>query len=867
MFFRKRDRDLEEEIASHLRMAAQDSGPDAARREFGNIGLIKEVTREMWGWKSAETLLRDLQYGLRILRKNPGYTLTAVLSLALGIGANTAIFSLIDSIMLQSLPVHNPEELVSLGDPTAVGHLQAGGGGNVRDFSFPFYRRFRAQNNVFSGIFASGRSERLSVNDSDEHPRARFVSDNYFQVLGVSAWRGRTFSGIEPSAIVISYDYWDRAFQRAPDAIGRTLRLNGAPFTIIGVTPRDFFGEVVGYQSDLWLPIEAQPQANPGRNYLESNYFSWLMLMGRLKPGVSLAQATAVTNTVGLSIRQELAVASAKPGSAKTPNNEKIAVQTAARGFSRIRRSFSKPLWLLMILVGLVLLICCTNVANLQLARATSRSREMGLRLAIGASRVRLLRQLMTESLVLALLGAAAGLFLAHWIGHFLLRLVASQGRAPIVFHLSGTALLFTAALALAAGLLFGLAPSLYATKSSVANSLKTSKSGTQRLEKSLVVFQIVLSWVLLFGSGLFIRTLQNLESANIGYQRDHLFVADLDIVAAGYTDAKLNPITRRLLDKLSNTPGVNKATVSENGLFSGTESSADVLVEGFTPLTDADKSANADRVGPGYFETLGTPIVVGRGIGPQDNESTPRVAAINESMARFYFGNHNPIGRHFSSDHGKTWTTIVGIVQDAKQRDLREPAARRFYTAYFQHENDDPIDSMRLEVRTQLPAETIRRVIKSVDATLPVQNISPMQTLIEDDLQQERLIAKLSGAFSVLALLLASVGLYGVMSYLTQRRTVEVGIRMALGASSGSVVKMVLREALTITSAGLAVGITAAFFLFKLVANSLYGVEAFDPLTLTGASCVIFTAAILAAWIPARRAAKVDPMVALRAD
>ena len=623
MFFRKRDRELDEEIASHLRMAAQDSGPDAARREFGNIGLVKEVTREMWGWKSGETLLRDLQYGLRILRKNPGYTLTAVLSLALGIGANTAIFSLIDSIMLQSLPVHHPQELVSLGDPTAVGHLQAGGGGNERDFSVPFYRRFRAENTVFAGILASGRSERLSLDDSDEHPRARFVSDNYFQVLGVPAWRGRTFSGPEPSAIVISYDYWERAFQRAPSAIGRKLRLNGAPFTIIGVTPRDFFGEVVGYQSDLWLPLEAQPQANPGRNYLESNYFSWLMLMGRLKPGVSLAQAAAVTNTVGLSIRKELAIASAKPGDSKTPNNEKIAVQPAAGGFSRIRHSFSKPLWLLMMLVGLVLLICCTNVANLQLARAASRSREIGLRLAIGASRARLLRQLLTESLLLALLGASAGLLIAHWMGNLLLRLVADGNRLPIAFHLSGTALLFTALLALAAGVLFGLAPALYATQTSVVQSLKKSKTGTQRLEKSLVVFQIVLSWVLLFGSGLFIRTLQNLETANVGYQRDHLFVADLDIVAAGYTDAKLNPIGRRLLDKLNSTPGIARASVSENGLFSGTESSADLLVEGYTAQTDAAKSANADRVGPAYFETLGTTIVSGRGIGPQDNEHT----------------------------------------------------------------------------------------------------------------------------------------------------------------------------------------------------------------------------------------------------
>jgi predicted permease len=550
-----------------------------------------------------------------------------------------------------------------------------------------------------------------------------------------------------------------------------------------------------------------------------------------------------------LSIKKELAV----KGKAVAP--EKIAVQPAAGGFSRIRRSFSKPLFMLMSLVVLVLLICCTNVANLQLARAASRAREIGLRLAIGASRGRLLRQLMTESLMLAVAGGVLGLSVAVWVGHLLLRLVASEGRTLIAFHLSGTALFFTASLAITAGVLFGLAPAFHAI-----SGVKESKSGAHRFEKSLVAFQIVLSWVLLFGSGLFIRTLQNLETADVGYRRDHLIIAEIDAPASGYTDAKLNPIGRRLLDKLD-------GTISENGLFSGTESSTDVLIEGFTPRSDADKSANSDRVGPNYFETLGTPIVAGRGIGEQDIDGAPRVAVINESMARFYFRNENPVGRRFSWDKGKTWLTIVGVVRDAKQRNLREPAVRRFYTSYFQHKNDDPIDGMRLEIRTQLSAESIRRAIESVDPNVQIKSISTAQSLIEDDLQQERLVAKLSGAFSALALLLASIGLYSVMSYLTQRRTIEVGIRMALGASRSSVVNMVLREALMITSAGLAAGFIAALFLGKLVSSSLYGIQALDPISITAASIVIFAAAVTSAWLPARRAARVDPIVALRAE
>jgi predicted permease len=870
----RRDRELEEELAIHLRMATSDIGEDAARRQFGNVGLIREVTRGMWRFASWEAFQQDVRYALRVLGKNPGYLLTGVLSLALGIGANTAIFSLIDTIMLKSLPVSHPEELVSIGDPSSVGRVHGGSIGDVDIFSYPFYLRLREQNSIFTGVYAAGRSEQLNLEDSSEHPLARLVSDNYFSVLGVTPLLGRTFEKADEPVVIISFDYWERHFQRAPDVVGRKLRVNGAAFTIIGVTPREFFGDVVGFPSDLWFPIEMQPRANPGRNYLNKADVQWLLLMGRLKPGVSLAQAEAVTNTVGLGIlKQELT--SPALGDLKSLGKKRIAVQPAAGGFSHIRHAFSKPLFLLMILVGLVMLICCTNVANLQLARATSRAREIGLRLAIGASRGRLLRQLMTESLVLAVAGGAAGLLLAVWIGHLLLGLIARDDRLPLEFHLSGTTLLFTLALSITASLFFGLAPAFYATKASVFSNLKESKSGrshggAQRFEKGLVVFQIVLSWVLLFGSGLFIRTLQNLENSDVGYRRDQLLVVELDPLTSGYKGERLIQLGTRLLDKLNGSPGIRRVTISENGLFSGTESISGLQVPGFIARSDEDKLSRFDRVGPGYFETIGTPILAGRGIEARDMANAAKVAVLNEAMARFYFPNVNPLGRRISTDDGKTWVTVIGVVRDAKQNNLREPAIRRFYSQ-FAPSNDDPISSMRLEFRADGPrsqAEAlIRRQIKSVDPKLQIASIAAAQTLIENELLQERLIAKLSSAFSLLALLLAAIGLYGVMSYLTQRRTMEMGIRLALGASRGSVTSMILREALTVTLSGLAVAIVAAAFLGKLVANSLYGVAASDPLTAGLASIAILAAAFLAGWFPAHRASRVDPMIALRTE
>lgn len=872
---KRKQEELDEEIASHLRMAEQDSGRDQARVEFGNVGLVKEVTREMWGHGSWERLWQDLRYALRVLQKNKGYAITAVLSLALGIGANTAVFSLIDAVMLELLPVMNPQELVSLGDPTAVQSLSIGTGGNTKIFSYQFFKRFREQNGVFSDLYATGRCERLDLNNGAEHPTARFVSNNFFSVLGVVPAPGRAFLPEDREAVVISYDFWRRRFPDTAEIVGQKLTLNRRDFVIVGIAPRNFFGDVVGYESDLWLPMEAQPDLNPGHNYVTQANAFWLELMGRPKPGVTLAQISHAANTLGIQIIREQAAAFSLPEELQSLRSKRIAVQSGAAGFSRIRHSFSPMLKILMALVALVLLICCANVANLQMARAVSRGREMGLRLAIGANRARLLRQLLTESAVLSVAGGAAALLAGYWMSRFLLQLTAHNNRLPFQPRLSTTALLFTAAVSALSMLIFGLAPALFATKGDVAAHIKEtktgrSKGGAQRFEKGLVALQIVFSLMLLYGSGLFVRTLRNLEKSDVGYRRENLLIMDVDPWASGYKETQITPFTKNLTAALRALPGVSQVSFSENGLFSGTESQTVTAVEGFTPRTPDDAQSRSDRVGPDYFSTVGIPILAGRQITEQDSPNAPQVAVVNEAFARFYFPNRQAIGRHISDPDGAGLRTIVGVVGTVKQRELREPAARRIYMPYWQAASDPPA-SLRFEIRTAsnlgLMETAVRQAAHKVDSALNSPRIAWSQTLIEDELEVERIIAKLSGFFSMLALLLASIGLYGVMSYLTARRTTELGLRMALGATRSSVVTLILKEAFSIALVGLLIGIACAFAVGKLTANVLYGVGAFDPVTVALATGIICLAATFASWLPARRASRVDPMIALRSE
>ena len=903
----KREAELEEEIQSHLNMAEQDrvergegseGAREGARREFGNAGLVKEITREMWGWGTIEKLQQDLRYGVRTLRKNVAFTTVAVLSIALGVGANTAIFSVINAVMLKSLPVKEPQTLAVVGSTTRVGSVSEGGG-RADLYSYPFFQKFRERQQAFTDVYATGRSEALNVSLARENgqdasspssnaseTRGRFVSGNFFDVLGVHALVGRTFADEETRVAgaapvtVMSYGYWERQFGSDPSMVGKNLVVNGSRFTVIGITPRDFFGDIVGKPTDLWFPITMQAQANPGHDYLKAPTISWLLMMGRLKPGVSLKQAEAGVNVVTPAIFEELFKPTESPEGLAEILKQQVPVSPGARGFSRLREQFSGPLMMLMGIVGLILLICCANVANLQLARAVSRNREMGLRAALGAGHTRLIRQLLTESFLLALAGGAAGLVVAVWGSRLLVRLVSGEGPLPLQTGLDARVLIFTTGISIVAGLLFGLAPAVRATRMDVVTSLKESTTGqadrfTRVFGRLLIVAQIVFSLIVVVAAGLFIRTLRNLENVDVGYARQGLMLVRVDPPAAGYNDARVNELARGLIEKLQAIPGVAAVTVSENGLFSGTNSQSDAQIEGYTTTGVVDRQNDTDRVGPNYFAVVGSPILEGRGFGPQDNESAPKVAVVNERFARYYFPKANPIGHHiiFDADNsdgkGPVPFEIVGVVRDVKESDLREPVPRRFYTPYLQHLPSDPLDAANVEIRTKVPSaalsKEVRRAIHEFNASLPIWSLESADELIDDTLVQERMIAKLSSFFGVLALILAAIGIYGVMSYITARRTAEIGIRLALGAERIAVMGMVLKDTLRLVVIGLLVGVVASVLTAKLFAGTLFGLGAFDPVTTVVAAGVITLAASLAAYLPALRAARVSPTVALR--
>jgi predicted permease len=896
LFLRQRvEAELHAELAFHLEQQtaeyvaagmAPGEARHAAMRSLGPLSRIEEECRDMRRTRWIETFLQDLRYALRSLRLSPAFTVVATLSLALGIGANTAIFSLMDVLLLRALPVQAPERLVALGDPSRTGGKSEG---SLRSdlLSLPLYRELRDKNRVFSGVFASGRAGRLAVGTDrssakPETARGRLVSGNYFSVLGVPAYLGRTFTGEEdrsPGAapyVVISHDYWQRHFAGDPKVVGRTLTLNGYPLTIIGVTPPEFFGDVVGGATEVWIPLMMQRQVNPGYDFLDHWDVSWLLLMGRLKPGVSLAQARS---SIGTLFDQIVATrdGGAMPADVlpSNPRDLHIEVTPGGTGFSYLRRQFSRPLGTLMAIVALVLLIACANVANLLLERATGRQKEISVRLALGAGRSRLVRQLLTESLALALLGGALGVLFAYWADAGLLKLIGTGRSAALDPGPNLRVLAFTAAVSLLTGVLFGLAPALRSTRVELAPALKESSrnlagTGTgQRwpLGRILVVSQFAISLLLLMGAGLFVRTLVNLQRLDLGFQRQGLLMLRLDPVAAGYAKERLGAFVEQLLERLRTLPGADAVTLSENGLFSGTESGTSILISGRQPIPDPDNNVAYDRVAPAYFAVVGIPIRIGRGIGPQDRVGSPRVAVINESMARFYFPNQNPIGQRFAETNmTDTVYEVVGVSRDVRDHELRGTVQRRYYSALLQ--SAESLSAFNVEIRTRDPqalTEPVRAAVRSFDPRLAVLDLAPVTANIDDSIGDERLVAKLSAVFGGLALLLAAIGLYGVISYTISRRTNEIGIRMALGANHGKVLWMVLRETLLLALAGIALGLLAVLASARVVSDHLFGLSAYDPPTLAAAMAVLVAVAVVAGVIPGSRAMRVDPTEALR--
>jgi predicted permease len=840
------------------------------------------------------SLLDDVRYAFRALRLNPAFAAVAVLSLALGIGANTAIFSLIDALLLRSLPVPAPQRLVFLSDRGSSG-VSIGIQSGVRSlFTYEEFEFLRAALRPVAALCASeSNPARLNARldrGAVEEVRGKLVTHDYFAVLGVAPALGRTFTPAEDSGsgtgpvVVLGYDFWRARFNRDAGVIGRTIELNRQAFTIVGVLPPGFQGEVVGDSPAVFVPMSMEPQLKPGRFWLRDDpalaeKVMWLHVVGRLAPEATIASLQA---NVDVAFRQYLdtqAGTTSDPGRLRDLKDQRITVTSGASGASILRDRFAEPLVVLMAMVGLVLLIACANVANLLLARATARQKEIGLRLALGARRSRLVRQFLTESIVLSMLGGVLGVFVAYWSAQLLVRL-ASSGPTPIPLHIGPdpTLLGFTAALSILTGVVFGLVPAFRATRVSLNVTLKDSSASLSApgarlsLGKALVVGQVAMSVLLLVGAGLFTRTLANLSAADLGYSRDHLLVVRVEPVSAGYAGAERAAVYRRLLESLRGIPGTRAVTLSDNGLFSGSESGDRITVEGYHSDKEEDNAARFDQVGPDYFSAVGIPLLLGRGISAQDTEASPRVCVVNEAFATFYFGSQNPIGRHVTDEFPDTRATfeIVGVAKNARDHRVKGEVERRFYIPFFRGLGEIP-GSAYYEIRTVADPTSllpmVRRKVQEINEALPITSASALATLVDRSITRERMIARVSAFFGVLALLLAAIGLYGVLSYATARRTREIGIRMALGAPGGRIRSGVLRETMTLVAIGVAIGIPAALACSRLVRSALFGLEPTDPGTLAVAVLVIVVVALVAGYLPARRASRVDPLAALRCE
>jgi predicted permease len=696
---------------------------------------------------------------------------------------------------------------------------------------------------------------------------------------------------------VISHAFWKRAFGGAPDALGKKIQVRsgpgyagtsgldiydgakraaeGAVLTIVGVTPPEFFGETVGASTDVWIPMMMEPAVLPGRPWLNKDNVSFVTIMGRRKPGVSESQASAAMAVLWRQIQTDEAGANLTEDRKRAIAAMSLKVESGGKGFSWLRGQYSQPLKILMAVVALVLLIACLNVANLLLARSTARQREMGVRLALGAGRARLIRQLLTESLLLGALGGAVGLVIG-FIGTKVLVALVSSGYQPIHLLLRPDlrTLGFTMAISLLTTVLFGLAPAILATRHRIAETLKDAARGTANRQrgwagKFLVATQVGVSVVLLVGAGLFLRTLFNLRTQNVGYDPNRLVMMWLDPVSAGYRGDDIGRVCKSILDRIAALPGVRAATFSENGLFYGTESRTTLEVEGYTPGSEDDKRSHFDQVGPGYFSNVGIPLLLGRDITERDSATAPRVAVINETMAKFYFGSGHPIGKHITSRIGgkPLELEIIGVARDAQDHNFWAEPVRRFYVSYFQP--IDGITAVHFAIRTVGdPAAfegLLRREVQAVDRNLIVLRIREVSSLMDQSLVQERLIAKLSSFFGLLAASLAAIGLYGVMAYEVVQRTKEIGVRMALGAQKVNVLSLVVGQGIKLALIGLSAGVLAALALTRIVRSLLYGTKPADPVTFIAVALTLASVALLACWLPARRATKIDPMEALR--
>lgn len=812
-------------------------------------------------------LLQDFRYALRLIGKNPAVTLVAILSLGLGVGANTAMFSIINGVLLRPIQVSDPEQVTVLY--------------NTTNCSYPDYLDYRDKSDVFSGVIAYAAVP-LSMNAGEKAERlfGWIVSGNYFSVLGIRPAAGRVFTAdddIAPGAhpvAVISYNMWRSRFGSDPGVVGKPITLNGNGFTIVGVAQAGFRGTHPVFAPDVWVPLAMQAQIVPGQDMLGKRDQRWLEITGRLKPGVSMPQAQSVVNTITGQLEQSYPEPTVRA---------RVTLYLLGNGDPALRRDLLPVAGVVMVMVGLVLLIACANVANILLARAAARKREIALRVALGASRRRLIRQLLTESLVLALLGGVVAVLVAFWATRALSTFeFPVSGPVNLALPLDSSVLLFTLVLSIVTGLVFGLLPALQASKPDVMPVLKgetlTASRGSRRfgLRNLLVMGQVAVSLILLIAAGLLVRSLQVAKSIKPGFDPQNVLTVGVDLSLNNYSKDQAQVFFRQLVENVAAVPGIRTVTLARNiplGLIGDEgEGRKEIITEdealasqGTTTRVD-NRRIDHNVVAPNFFETLNIPVLRGRDFNQQDRDGGAKVGIINETMARRYWPNMDPLGKRFSvSGREGPYIEVVGVAQDSKYRTLGEAPRPFLYLPLFQNQQQ----GMRLLVRSAVPPEetvnSVRAEIAKLDQNLALFDVKTMTQQIYDALFLARTGAKLFTIFGVIGLLLAVVGLYGVISYFVAQRTQEIGIRMALGARRGDIIKLVIGQGMTIVMFGVALGLFGAFLVGRLLGSVLYGISASDPMTFLAVLLLLAGVALFANYLPARKALKVDPMISLR--
>jgi len=838
------------------------------------------------------SIAQDLLFSWRQLRKSPGFTLTVIVTLALGIGANTAVFTLFDQVLLRMLPVHRPQELVRFRWTGAFSGSSSSFGGDNHDFfSYPMYKDLRDQNQVFTGVLAADRTGvGISWRNQAESKDAEIVSGNYFQVLGLAPAAGRLLMPQDDAAknanpvLVLSYDYWRTRFAASPDVVGQSVLINGHPFTVLGVAPPNFDSAIGGYRPGVFIPMSmveiAMPWMAP-RDDLNNHQSIWLTIVGRLEPGATITQAEAGLAPLWHSLRAYELTLYKNHSQRFTRlflDNSQLKLLDDSRGFNPGRMELQTPLIILMSMAGLLVLMCAINVATLLLLRAIGRTREMSMRYALGAKRSRIVAQLLVEAALLGAAGAAAGLALTPLVARALVRLITSSdpGQEPYSTAIDARILAFTLAVSLLAILLCSIAPVFQFLRPDLANSLRqnagTASKQSHRFRKIAVGIQIALSVVLLAGTGLFVRTFDNLRHQQVGFNTSNLVAFNLDPTSSGYGDDRTAQIVTSALQRVSGIPGVVSAAATNDPELQGDSSGSTYSVQGYKPAEDEKMNFEDGRVTPGYFATLRQPLLAGREFTSSDAMGQPNVAVVNLALAKRFFGTpQNALGRAIGEgggDNVKLDTTIIGVVGNVRHQNLHAEMGPAAYRPYLQQKHPGGVE---IYVRTAQAPETveaaIRQSIHQLDPTLVVDGLRTMDQQVDSSASDQRALAFLAIGFSALAMLLAAVGLYGVLAYSTEQRTREIGVRLALGSPRAGVVVLISREMLLIASIATAIALPSTVALARLFTTQLYGVNAFDPITLIGAVLLTALMVVLAAALPARRAASVQPMQALRTE